>query len=109
MTNKRDAEGQIGKRYRRLEHTRLAGQKKNMSQIRASHHGLAHAPSFDQANVIINEVEVEGDSDLRYHISSSKNIPIQLFSMIGEHCGDPAYDVSFSFSFFVDNILTCRI
>jgi hypothetical protein len=109
MTNKRQAEGQIGKRYRRLEHARLAGQKRDMSQIRASHHGLAQAPSFDEADVIINELEVEGDSDLRYHISSSKNFPIQLFSMIGEHCGDPAYDVNFSFSIFVDNKLTCRV
>lgn len=107
MTNKRHAEGQIGKRYRRLEHARLAVQKRKMNQIRASHHNLAQAPSFDEADVIFNELE--GDSDLRYHISSSKNFPNQLFSMIGEHGGDPAYDVIFSFSIFVNNILTCRI
>ena len=103
MTNKHHAEGQIGKRYCRLEHARLAGQKRDMGWIQASHHG------FDEANVIINELEIESDPDLRYHISSSKKLPIQLFAKIGEHCGDPAYDVNFLFSMFVDNILTCRI
>lgn len=103
LTNKRHAESQIGRRYRRLERARLAGQKRKLSQIRASHRGLATLPpSSEVADVIFNELE--GDSDLRYHISPSKNLPIQLFSIIGEHCRDPAYDVNNSFSIFVINI-----
>ena len=39
--------------------------------------------------------QAEGDSDLRYHISSSKNCPLDIFSTIRENRDDPAYHVRF--------------
>jgi hypothetical protein len=37
----------------------------------------------------------EGDSDLRYHISASKNNPQDIFSTIRNNRGDPAFHVCF--------------
>ena len=37
----------------------------------------------------------EGDSDLRYHISASKNNPQEIFSTIRNNRGDPAFRVCF--------------
>ena len=99
LTNKRHAEGQIGRRYGRLEHARLAHQKREMNQIQASRHGLTPSSEADEA-----DNGLEGDSDLQYHISPSKNHPIQLFSIIGEHYGDPAYDVNISFPIFINHV-----
>jgi hypothetical protein len=39
--------------------------------------------------------ETTGDSDLRYHISDSKNQPVDIFTMIRKNRGDPAYDACF--------------
>ena len=105
LTNKRHAEGQIGRRYCRLEHAHLVKQKIKMDQIRASQHGLATnlAPNSDEAADAISN-ELEGDTDLQYHISPSKRLLIQLLHIIKEHCGDPAYDVNNSFSIFVINV-----
>ncbi len=36
------------------------------------------------------------DSELRYHISASKNNPLDIFSTIRNHKGDLAYHVRFS-------------
>jgi len=80
-TNKRQAAKQIGKRYRRLEHARAALERKqlhNRTQRKAANN------VDDQA---------EGDSDLRYHISPSKNHPVDIYGTIHKHKGDPAYHV----------------
>ena len=37
--------------------------------------------------------QAEGDSELRYYISPSKNCPLDIFSTIRENRGDPAYNV----------------
>ena len=80
-TNKRHAEGQIAKRYRRLERARLALEWKQL-------HARTQQKSMD------NEDEMdEGDSDLRYHISPSKNRPADIFDTIRNNRGDPAYNV----------------
>ncbi|KAF8156767.1 hypothetical protein B0H34DRAFT_789464 [Crassisporium funariophilum] len=74
-TNKRDTDCQIAKRYRRHEQARLALERK---QLR------------DRA--LKTRTEDTGDSDLRYHISASKNRPIDIFTAIRTNKGDPAYD-----------------
>jgi len=80
-TNKRHAERQIAKRYRRLERARLALDKKRL-----------HAHT--QRKAIDNEDDqVEGDPDLRYHISPSKNRPVNISDIVRNNRGDPAYHV----------------
>jgi hypothetical protein len=83
-TNKRDAEKQIAKRYRRLERARLALHRKQL-QARTQ-----------QKPTDGKDDQVEGDSDLRYHISPSKNQPVDIFDTIRNNRGDPAYDVCVS-------------
>ena len=80
-TNKRQAAKQIGKRYRRLEQARLALERKwlhNRTQSKAAN------------NV---DDQTEGDPDLRYYISSSKNHPLDIYGTVHKHKGDPAYHV----------------
>jgi hypothetical protein len=80
-TNKRNAEHQIAKRYRRLEHARLALDKKRL-------HSLTKQKT--ESN------QPAGDSELRYYISPSKNHPQDILGTLRNNRGDPAYHVSFS-------------
>lgn len=89
-TNKRHAERQIAKRYRRLERVRLALDRK-------LHHACTKQKSMDN-----KDDQAEGDSDLRYHISSSKNQPMDIFNTIRNNGGDPAYHVCLTDSNYRD-------
>jgi hypothetical protein len=80
-TNKRRAGKQIAQRYRRLERARLAYDRRQL-----------HNPTQQKATSNIDD-QAGGDSDLRYHISPSKNHPLDVFGTIRENRGDPAYHV----------------
>jgi len=49
------------------------------------------------------DTSAEGDSDLRYHISASKNNPQDIFSTIHNNKGDPTFHVCF-FGFELVNL-----
>ena len=89
-TNKRHAERQIAKHYRRLERARLAFDRKKLN-------ARTRQKSTDN-----NDDQAEGDSDLRYHISPSKNRPVDIFDTIRNNRGDPAYHVCFIDSNYYD-------
>ena len=80
-TNKRNAEQQIAKRVRRLERANLTLDRKR--------HLKRKQEAMEQDD------SAEGDSDLRYHISASKNNPWDIFSTIRNNRGDPAFHVCF--------------
>ena len=91
-TNKRHAEQQIAKRCRRLERACLALDKKQ-PRIRTKQ------KSMDNKD---DQVELEGDSELRYHISPSKRQPVDILDTIRKNRGDPAYHVYLSDSNYCD-------
>jgi hypothetical protein len=91
-TNKRHAEQQIAKRYRRLERARLALDRKQL-------HARTQKKLMDNKD---DQVEPEGDSDLRYYISPSKNQPVDIFDTIRNNRGDPAYHVCVTYSNYCD-------
>jgi hypothetical protein len=80
-TNKRKAEHQIAKRYRRLERARFALDRKR-------HRNRKTASQKDN--------QLDGDQELRYYISPSKNHPQDIFGTLRRNRGDPAYHVRFS-------------
>jgi len=84
LTNKRNAEHQIAKRYRRLERAHLALDWKQL-------HGLTN-----QKTTIQEHNQPDGDSELRYHISPSKNHPQDIFGTLRSNKDDPACHVCFS-------------
>jgi hypothetical protein len=92
-TNKRNAEHQIAKRYRRLERARLALDRKRI-------HSHTKQKATNQ-----EDNQPDGDSELRYYISPSKNCPQDIFSTLRNNRGDPAYHVCFPNNVFV-TILT---
>jgi hypothetical protein len=79
-TNKRKAEHQIAKRYRRLEGARLALDRKR-------HHNQKTTNQKDN--------QLDGDQELRYYISPSKNHSQDIFGTLRSNRGDPAYHVRF--------------
>jgi hypothetical protein len=81
LTNKRKAENQIAKRYQRLERARLA-----------LHRKLLHGPT-KQKTTNQEDNQPDGDSELRYYISPSKNQPWDIFGTLRNNRGDPAYHV----------------
>ena len=108
-TNKRNAEYQIAKRVRRLERANLALGTKQCIKDHTAKEEDRVAKKRDRAakrkeraarrkrkETERRETGTEGDSDLRYHISASKNSPQDIFSIIRNNLGDPAYHVSFS-------------
>ena len=93
-TNKRDAEHQIAKRVRRLERANLALDAKHRLQNQKRREAAEQEKRKEQENKVEEEeASTEGDSELRYHISVSKNSPQDIFSMIRNNRGDPAYHV----------------
>ena len=92
-TNKRNAEHQIAKCYRRLERTRLALDRKRL-------HSHTKQKTTNQ-----EDNQPDGDLELRYYISPSKNCPQDFFGTLRNNRGDPAYDVYFPNNAFV-TILT---
>ena len=82
-TNKRNAEHQIAKRYRRLERARLALDRKRLNS-----HTKQKATNQQSK-------QPDGDSELRYYISPSKNHPQDIFGTLRNTRGDPAYHVRF--------------
>jgi hypothetical protein len=82
-TNKRNAEHQIAKRYRRLQRARLALDRK---QLRS--HTKQKATNQE-------DKQLNGDSELRYHVSPSKNYALDIFGTLRNNRGDPAYHVCF--------------
>ena len=86
-TNKRNAEHQIAKFYRRLEHAHLALDRKRLH----SHTKQTQKTSNQEGNPL------DGDSELRYYISPSKNYPQDILSTLRNNRADPAYHVSFSY------------
>jgi hypothetical protein len=92
-TNKRNAEHQIAKRYRRLESARLALDRKQL------HSHIKQKTTNQEDN------QPDGDSELRYYISPSKNCPQDIFGTLRNNRGDPAYHVHFPNDAFV-TILT---
>ena len=81
LTNKRKAENQIAKRYWRLERARLALHRKWL-------HGLTKQKTTNQ-----EEGQPDGDSELRYYISPSKNQPQDIFGTLHNNRSNPAYHV----------------
>ena len=101
-TNKRNAEHQIAKRVRRLEHANFAlGTKQwitddtSKQQARDAKRQKREAKRQRKATGS-RKTNSKGDSDLRYYISPSKNSPQDIFSIIRNNIGDPAYHVCFS-------------
>ena len=92
-TNKRNAEHQIAKRYRRLERARLALDRKRL-------HSHTKQKTTNQ-----EDNQPDGDSELRYYVSPSKNCPQDIFGTLRNNRGDPAYHVHFPNNAFV-TILT---
>jgi hypothetical protein len=82
-TNKRNAEHQIAKRYRRLERARLALDKKRL------HSHIKQKTTNKEDN------QPDGDSELRYYVSPSKNCPQDISGTLRNNRGDPAYHVRF--------------
>jgi hypothetical protein len=82
-TNKRNAKHQIAKRYRRLQRTRLALDRKRL------HSTVTRQKTTNQDD------KPDGDSELRYHISPSKNHPQDIFGTLRNNRSDPAYHVRF--------------
>src|SRR5260221_9681973 len=70
-TNKRNAELQIAKRYRRLERASRALARKRL-------HNHKRPKAMEQG-------DTHADSELRYHISPSKNNPQDIFSTIRDN------------------------
>jgi hypothetical protein len=62
-------------------------------------HARTQQKSMDNKD---DQVPVEGDSDLRYHISPSKNQPVDIFDTIRKNRGDPAYHVCLTDSNYYD-------
>ena len=83
LTNKRQATKQIGKRFQRLELARTAFARKRL-----------HNRTRSKATNNVDD-RAEGDSDLRYHISASKNHPLDVYGTVRKHKDDPAYHVRF--------------
>ena len=95
-TNKCNADWQIAKRYWRHEQAHLAYECKQLRE---------HAT---QSRTVCqdNQSETTGDSDLRYHISDSKNKPVDILTMIQKNRGDTTYDACFNFFNFLNQALT---
>ena len=101
-TNKRNAEHQIAKRVRRLERANLTLDTKQRfqdhtakpkPQPKATKQGETKPRRKAMKQ---GETSAEGDPDLRYYISASKNRPQEIFSTIRNNQGDPAYYVCFT-------------
>src|ERR1700728_5209381 len=86
-TNKRNAEHQIAKRYRKLERARLALDKKRL-------HSHTKQKATNQEDDQPDD-QPDGDSELRYYVSLSKNCPQDIFGTLRNNRGDPAYHVRF--------------
>ena len=95
-TNKRNAEHQIAKRYQRLERARLALDKKRL-------HSHTKQKTTNQ-----EDNQPDGDSELRYYISPSKNCPQDIFGTLRNNRGDPAYHVCFPNNAFVTILTTFK-
>jgi len=100
-TNKRNAEPQIAKRYRRLERARLALDRKRLHSL------TKQRTTYQDDNQTTNQEDnqPDGDSELRYYISPSKNYPQDILGTLRNNRGDPAYHVRFPNNAFV-TILT---
>ncbi len=100
-TNKRNAEHQIAKRVRRLERANLTlDMKQRFQDHTAKPKPLPKATKQRETKLrrkakTQEETSPEGDPDLRYYISASKNNPQEIFSTIRNNKGDLAYYVSF--------------
>ena len=94
-TNKRNSKHQIAKRYRRLERARLAHRKWLHIHTKQK---TTNEDSDDKQTVTINQEDnqPDGDSELRYYISLSKNYPQDIFGTLRNNKGDPAYHVHFT-------------
>jgi hypothetical protein len=90
-TNKRNAEHQIAKRYRRLERAHLALDRKRLH----SHTKQKTTNQDDNQTINQEDNKPDGDSELRYYISPSKNYPQDIFGTLRNNKGDPAYRVRF--------------
>jgi hypothetical protein len=82
-TNKRNAGHQIAKRYRRLERARSALDRKRLYSY------------TKQKKTIQEPNQPEGDPELKYYISPSKNHPQDIFGTLRNNQDDPAYYVHF--------------
>ena len=80
-TNKRDATRQIGQRVRRIERAQLA----------ADRHQLKTQSASEGQGISIEE-NTDQDLDKRYHMSSSRKDPLNLYSFVRENQGDPAFN-----------------
>jgi hypothetical protein len=79
--------GQIAKRWRRLEKAQQVYQRR----IRREHKlGFTISPPPAKGSTRPNE---EGDPELRYHISGSRNKPVDISILVRKNAEDPAYKV----------------
>jgi len=78
-TNKRDATKQIGQRVRRIERARLTADRHRL-KTQTKGRGVSVKEDTDQ------------DLDKRYHMSSTRNDPVDLYSFVCENQGDPAFN-----------------
>lgn len=84
LTNKHDATCQIAKCYWRLEHAHLAGDRNWLCNY------------IKQKTTGLEDNGLDGDLELRYFISSSKNYPEDIIGTVHKNRDDPAYYVCFS-------------
>ena len=85
VTNKRNPTGQIAQKYRRTEKAEKAWQQCQ----------LAKEGDPDESDEEL-EAGAAVELDLRYVVSRSSKRPIDIFSLIRDHSGDPAIRVSLS-------------
>lgn len=85
LTNKRNAEKQIARRYRRMEKAEQA-YKRHTKQAKQRRGGRStDLPMSTGAN--------DEDHDMRYHVSPSLNKPTNFSKLVTDGRGDPAYKV----------------
>ncbi len=114
-TNKRNAEPQIAKGYRRLQraHLSLDGEQASnpiKQKERDQKNKQKERDRKDkQKKRDQKDNQPDADSDLKYYISPSKNNPQDIFSTLHNHRGDPAYYVRFLDSLFSYMTLTPSI
>ena len=77
-TNKRNATMQIGRHVRRIERAQLAAERQQL-KTQSEMRGVSIEETADQY------------LDQRYNMSNSRNDPVDLYSFVHEHQGDPAF------------------
>lgn len=92
-TNKRAVEKQIGNRVQRLERARLALLRRE-HRLRQQQRREVVRRTLPSDDAGANEAESE-DRNSKYSISRSQNRSLDLYKLVKENRGNPAYEVWF--------------